>query len=836
VTTTRTLGFTGAASVDANDPKTLVAWLIGRPGTGAQIKPWQARGEVTLGADRIAVERLSTEFERGTVEGRLAYVWSAPDRPARLDAELSAGELDIDALLAFGGGALSGLGLERPREVALALEIGRARFAGFEARQTSTRLKFDAGGIAIERLSVADFGNATIEAQGRIETTSSPGGTITLDLDARELAGVIALAERFATPLAGPLRQLAARQNNARLRATVSLQRAGSDDAAAKLDLAGRVGALRVRLAAGATARPEAFAVTDLRALDSTDIKLEGSLESDDGGVLLALIGLERLTADRRPARLSLVTSGSSSRELRVDGKLVAGAIDLGGKGALKRPHDQPATLALDEVSGTVGGSRVQGKLSVSFADSARVEGALESEAIDVPAVVAILAGMQPQAPGKAGAAAGSTAAWSSDPFVHSTSDLAGRIEIKASRATLSPIFSAQQFRGVARFGISQVVFEDVEAQMAGGRLSGRLALTGSPDGLTARGRLALSGADAATFGGSAVTGRLTLQAEVEGAGLSPAAFIGSLAGTGTVTLENAQLAGLNPRAFDAVIRAVDLGIPTDTNRIRDFVATALDNGNLPLTHAEGALTIAGGQARLRNVASRASGADLAIAANVDLADGSLDATLTLTGTPTVGAGIRPAVFVSLKGPFAGPKRSVDATALAGWLALRSVEQQSKRIEAMEKARREAEEAMEKARREAEAVKERARREAEAAAERARAASLPDSAAATPDEPEVAPAVPAPAPSAKPAKPAPAARETSTTTGVPAIMAPPQLPPPINITPAPRPRSEPRPAARAENPAPQTPQARPAPARTPAPPDPAPAAPRWPFDLFGSQR
>ena len=88
----------------------------------------------------------------------------------------------------------------------------------------------------------------------------------------------------------------------------------------------------------------------------------------------------------------------------------------------------------------------------------------------------------------------------------------------------------------------------------------------------------------------------------MKASGRSPAAFIGSLAGTGNIALENAQLAGLNPRVFDAVIRAVDLGIPTDANRIRDFVMTALENGTLPVARAEAAITIAAGQARLSNV------------------------------------------------------------------------------------------------------------------------------------------------------------------------------------------------------------------------------------------
>ena len=205
---------------------------------------------------------------------------------------------------------------------------------------------------------------------------------------------------------------------------------------------------------------------------------------------------------------------------------------------------------------------------------------------------------------------------------------------------------------------------------------------------------IALSNADAAAIvGGDArrppVAGKVTLRAELEASGRSPAAFIGSLAGTGTISLEHAQLAGLNPRVFDAVIRAVDLGIPTEPDRIRDFVATALENGTLPAAHAEAAITIAAGQARLSHVIARTSGADLSAAANVDLVDGALDAVLTLAGTPSQAGGPRPTLSIALKGPWHAPSRTIDANALASWLALRAVEQQAKQVDLMEQQQRE---------------------------------------------------------------------------------------------------------------------------------------------------
>lgn len=702
----RKLGFSGAASVDANDPRTLMAWLAGYTGASATIKPWQLRGDITLSGDRIAVEQLKTDFERGAIEGRLAYVWPAGNRPARLEAELSAGELDLDAVLAFGNSAFSGVGLEWPREVKLALEAGRARIAGFEARNAAARLTFDASGIAVERLALADFGNATIEASGRIVTTANPGGNITLDIDARELNGVIALADKFLTPLADPLRYLASRQKTAKLRLTAGLENRGTGSASGTLGLSGRIGALRVNLTAGATGKPEAFAVTDLRALAATDIRLEGSVEADDGSVLLPLIGLDRFgVADQRPARLRLTAIGPLSRELRFDGALTAGAIDTAGKGTIRFPADQPAAVEIDQLTGTIGGSKVQGKLAVRYGGPTRLEGAIETEALDAPALIAATMGMRTRANG----------AWSTEPFTLGASELAGRIELKARRAAFSPQLVARELRSVVRFGPSDVVFDEVGAELGNGRLEGRLSFVNSRDGLSANARIALRNAEVSAFLPNErrppVTGRLALSAELEGSGLSPAAFAGSVVGTGLVTLEGAQLGGLNPRVFDAVIRAVDLGISTDAARVQDFVATALDTATLPVTRAEAALAINGGQVRLTNIVTRGVGADLAMSGNVNLSDATLDAQLRLTGTQTTGGTVRPVIAIALRGPLFEAKRTIDASMLSNWLTLRAVEQQTLKIDQMEQARREQieRERLEQARRE---QLEQARREA----------------------------------------------------------------------------------------------------------------------------
>ena len=186
------------------------------------------------------------------------------------------------------------------------------------------------------------------------------------------------------------------------------------------------------------------------------------------------------------------------------------------------------------------------------------------------------------------------------------------------------------------------------------------------------------------------MSGKLVMQIELEGAGRSPAAFMGSLTGFGNVTLERAQLGGLNPGVFGAVNRAIELGVPLGGNRIREFVTGMLDNGPLPVSRAAARIGITAGQARFSDITVQSTGAELQASASVDLSDATLDARLSLNGVPPSPGAQRPAVLVALKGALPSPQRTVDVSLLTSYLTLRAVDQQSKQIDAMEQAARDA--------------------------------------------------------------------------------------------------------------------------------------------------
>ena len=117
--------FTGPADVASADPRLLLRWLDGRDDAPPEgpAKAMRLRADISLGAEKIALERLKAEVDRKTVDGRLVYLWPAEKRKARLDAELTAAELDVDSVLDFAQAALGNTKLERPGR-----SLARARY------------------------------------------------------------------------------------------------------------------------------------------------------------------------------------------------------------------------------------------------------------------------------------------------------------------------------------------------------------------------------------------------------------------------------------------------------------------------------------------------------------------------------------------------------------------------------------------------------------------------------------------------------------------------------------------------------------------------------------
>jgi large subunit ribosomal protein L24 len=730
--------FSGSASVEANDPRALVAWLTERndvPTVAAG--QLHLGGDVTLSNEAIAIDRLDLELDRMTVAGRLAYAWASDSRPARLDAVLTAPEIDLDRAQAVAKAILGDTPLDWPREGTLSLKIGRAVLAGVEAKRADIDMRIDANGLEIERLAVADFGGAALAVKGRIDgKAQTPRGALTLDLDARSLDGVIALVDKLAPRAADQIRRSSARITPVNLRGSLAVDPSASGAATvnAKFKLDGHAGGFRLALQGDGAATSDAFKTYTLAALGSAKLNLSGRLEADDGSALVELLTLDRFVmVDKRPGRLAFTAKGPLDGDLAVDGQLGAGPFAISANGTvrasdlanptatlnlkvananLRSPRPTSAgrgtdllpasmtgqlalaegTYRLTDMVGTVAGTSVTGRLTVGMRQQPiTIDGDVAVATVDLPGAVAAALGIPAQSVGTStGTSAGEsgTSVWPTEPFEPWFTRLTGHVAVKSARVTLAPKLVARDVRGVLHFGESQLALQASDGNIAGGRIAGDLTFLREGGAMIARTRIRVAGASAADLlpGDGSLSGRLTLDLTAEGSGMSPIALAGSLAGSGTFMLESARVARLNPAAFNTVMRAVDQGLPIDAARVRDRMDAALASGPLGIALAEGAITINAGQIRLGNIMVRAVGADLTAGGGINLSEGAIDARLILAGVagPTAPANTRPEVTIVLKGPIDSAKRTLEVTALSSWLALRAVEQQSKKLDLLE--------------------------------------------------------------------------------------------------------------------------------------------------------
>ncbi len=816
------VNFKGPAQIEANDPKLFLAWLEGRDTDSASI-----RAATRIGRSdhrRAGVCRRPDEVRvRPQDNRRPDRLWGGRGTPrgsmptSRRATSTSMGSWPS------GAPRWRARAVERPRDIALKVDIGRANVAGVDVKGVSGTFKLDPAGITFDQVHIADLGDASFNLNGRMEgALDAPRGTVTFDVDARGLDGTAAVLAKYWPEAAGVVRHAAARIVPLKTHATLGVEPVSSTDpggpSKVKLVLDGTGGALRMKF--------DGEAAGDVATLTMPEYRLDANLAATDGTVLTALLGLDRIiNVDKRAGALSLTVRGRSGSDAEVNARATAGGLVSTVKGttrlfskqgfaagldvtlsaadvspirrgaasratallplALRARLDAHADdLAFDRISGIVGNAQVRGKVKVALGSPRRIEGQIDADSADVAALVAVAFGMPK--------AARDDAAWSADPFSDSVLDgFAGHIAFSTGRAVLTPTLNGRDARASLEFDDREVAIKDVEVTLPAGRASGQLVLRRGTEGVSAGATVALSNVDASALlpgeGKPPVTGRLNLQAQVEGSGLSPASLIGSLNGAGTITLEDAQFAGLDPKAFSAAIRAMDQGVSIDAPRVHDIVAVVLDGGPIAVPRLDAAVTFNAGQAHVAPFSVLGQGADLTISGSADLAEATIDARLSLLG-PTISEGansIRPEILVSVKGPYTAPKRTVDASALSGWLMLRAVDRQAKQISTIEAERREMErreaekreaEKREAEKREAE-KRDAEKREAErrAAEEKATTSTIP-AALPVPRIMEEPPAESTPPP-ARAAQPRPAR--------APAAEQPPALPPPMNIGPAP---------------------------------------------------
>jgi len=713
--------FIGQLKVESGDFEALSAWLAGRSEVaGASRGGLRLQGEVTLAASHMTIDRLKAAIDGGNIEGRIALAETA-GHAVRLDSEIRADQLDFAALPALARAITSSQ--QWPDEAHIAIAVGRAMFGDQELQPFQVRLGYDAASLNLEELRFGGSG-MTFEGSGSLDREKLQG-RLEFKSTAASLNGLAtlmtALAPQLSSRLVWPgMTAIKGGGGPASASFTVDL---GSDDKAGAERRLGRlrfdVAAPQLKATLQAVASPQ---VADLRAMDFDALALgsfsaEARVEAERASDLLALLGLDHVVASGDGAgRFEARASGLWREPMQVKVTLVAPALEAEAEGNAETEPENRANLKLrlrkadlsplfartegaaapgrevtltslvsataqrlsfDELNATLAGSKLKGHVAITLAPEVAVEGDVGVDRLELAPLFALAAGEDSEAPEGSAVPLLSRAGWQA------------HVGLEAGRAVLPGGFELSPFSALVSNDGRLLTLEIVKSALGGGDVAGGVDIRPDAGGPIVNVRLELADVDAAALrvGDLALSkGRISAQMALASQGRGIAALGNALAGNGTVTLEAAEISGLDPQAFETAIAASDRGQLADDAALRRLVEPALQgNGPLRIAAAQIPFTVRDGRIRVSATALEARNARAIVAGGYDISSGQVELRVTLSPVMTGLTGNPPDLQVLGSGSPFSVTRSVDLGSFSSWLAVRAIDRETRRLDAIER-------------------------------------------------------------------------------------------------------------------------------------------------------
>lgn len=709
--------FSGALDVESGDPDVLLSWLQGKSDVVRRTqKAVHLDGEISANKDRVAIDGLKAEIDGGTIEGRIALSALAAGAGSRLEAELRAQRLDLDAATSFVR-SVAGPEADWPEEAALSLDIGTAISAGQELKPFAVKVGYDPKTITLDRLQIGQSSGIQIEGGGHFDRESLLG-SLALDSTMTSLDQLVAAITPFAPSVAERLKALPAGSGPTHAKLNVDLTRnkaAPSGSAFANAELALDAPQVKGRINLQATPPVDALRGFDLKAIGRSNVDIKTRLSAEHGDALLALLGLNHVVASGDGGmQFEGSVSGVWHQPLRLNAKIWGAGIDAEAQGTAEpwtqtpkasvslkvrsvnlapvfglKPSDPMAEnirlfarasldgnkVTLDDIDSVVAGSRLRGRLTVALDEERGVDGEIGLDALDLAPAFALAIGAAGHNTGEP-LGAGLLKGWH------------GRVAFQALRGTLPGGGELRPVSGAIKSDGQSLTFEQLKGKIGGGEASATIDARPDPNGIIINSRLDVSRVDGAALryrGLKMPSGRSSLQMTLMSRGRSVAALAGSLSGSGTMTLESASISGLDPRAFDVAIHASDAGQPTDDAHLKQIVAPVLAAGNLPVASAQIPFNIRDGRLRIDATTLNASNARVIVSGGYDMLADQADLRVSLSSNSVGSTTSRPEIQIFATGTPDALNPMLDVTSLSSWLAVRVIDRETRRLDAIER-------------------------------------------------------------------------------------------------------------------------------------------------------
>jgi len=245
-----------------------------------------------------------------------------------------------------------------------------------------------------------------------------------------------------------------------------------------------------------------------------------------------------------------------------------------------------------------------------------------------------------------------------------------------------------QPVSGIVKSDGQSLTFDAIKGRIGGGEASASFDARQGVNGIALNASIQLSGVDgtALRYRNLAMpAGRASMQLTLTSQGRSAQALTGALSGSGSVTLDSARIAGLDPHAFEVAVRASDSGQSRDDARLKQIVEPALSAGALSVGSAQIPFTIRDGRLRVGATTLDANGVRAVISGGYDIPADQADIRAALALTMVGPATGRPEIQLFAVGTPDALSRSVDVTALSSWLAVRAIDYETRRLDAIER-------------------------------------------------------------------------------------------------------------------------------------------------------
>jgi hypothetical protein len=625
--------FSGPLSFETDEPQIFARWLLGEEVSGRiQAPPSLALNTMLVYArDEILLDDFQAAVADTRLGGRLLIQEWSDGKSYVVQADLKAERANFDAILPVLNDVS---GLLKDQKFTMNLYAEDARLLKRPLKRMRIALTHLAGGLQIKNFSIDDL--AGVSLSGKYSSGSE--SVFEFSGEALRPSGFAAILEYFSgsADLANVISKYADSHFPLRVTGTVSPTKTGwraalkSGDASFALSF----GELRD------ARRP----VDAMLRLPETEIEAKGELRFGPGGRFEPVLSVNLKSADLR-------------KGIPLANRVSANALPASGSTALSRDGNN---IVFDKLSFELAGTRGQGRIVLPFGEVSPFSGNLSLDRANAGTLLALAVGRANVSYVELG--------------IPLLANIPGRLKVEIGALAISERLSFQKAAFEFRVGRVETVFDDFQAQLAGGKISGSLR---TADTFPRVLELKLDTADVALaqlLAAKPLRGTLRASLALGASGNTEDELLTSLAGQGTIALTNFELDRADATAVASVFAASAKETP-DEARIEQALLAALERGPLKISRLETPLVVANGVLRSGSAKAKAGNIEIALSGSLHIPKRNVEALLNIEVLGN--SAVRPGAALRWQGPLESPERKIDAKALITAITLRAIERGS---------------------------------------------------------------------------------------------------------------------------------------------------------------